>query len=129
MSALSPRKHREDTLVLVKSMVDAYPRCAEAWQFGGILLSELNRPATWKKTLEEMRYKEMAYAISPRNCDVAHNYAIALMKSRKLGRAAKVLSNATKICGSWHAAIVKAISKVRELQMSSATGTNRNNDL
>ena len=106
----------EETLEKVKAMVNQWPGCAEAWQFGGSLASELNRPATWKKTLEELLYKEKAFAISPRNCEIAHNYAIALMKSRQLDKASSVLANATELCGAWEHRLWLALSKVHELK-------------
>ena len=88
---------------------------------GGQSRRELNRPATWKKTMEEMRYKEKAFAISHgRNCETAHNYAIVLMKSRKLNDAVIVLSNATALCGAWQPQLWHALSKVHELKGDAA---------
>jgi hypothetical protein len=109
-----------DTLANIKAMLKDWPGCAEAWQFGGTLASELNRPATWEKTMEEMRYKEKAFAMSPRNCETAHNYAIVLMKSRKLHDAVNVLSNATALCGAWQPQLWHALSKVHELKGDAA---------
>ena len=110
------KKLIEETLSKVQSMTRLKPGCAEAWHFAGLLAGRLNRPATWEKTMEELRLKQKAYVISQRNCDVAHNYAISLMKARRLDDANAVLVNATKLCGTWQAQLWAALSKLHELQ-------------
>lgn len=105
---------------------------AEAFHFGGTVMARINalqgKKVTWNATLKELKMKERAYELSPRNCDCLHNYGVSLAKARRLKKSVKMLQRAVELCGGFQKHLkgsLESIKRILAAQQQPQSGAQR----
>lgn len=108
------------TLERLERIQKEQPNNAEAFHFGGTVMARMNalqgNAVTWEGTLKELKMKEKAWKLSPRNCDCLHNYGVSLAKARKLKRSVEMLTRAVDLCGEFQSHLQRSLESIQKIE-------------
>ena len=111
-------KHIEKTIKRLERIQKEQNTNAEAFHFGGVVMARKNKgTASWEMIRKELKMKQRAYELSPRNCDVLHNYAVSLAKNRQIEKAEEILSKAIELCGEFQPHLRTTLEVIQKLEL------------
>ena len=111
-------KHIEKTIKRLERIQKEQNTNAEAFHFGGVVMARKNKgTASWEMIRKELKMKQRAYELSPRNCDVLHNYAVSLAKNRQIEKAEEILRKAIELCGEFQPHLRTTLEVIQKLEL------------